>query len=61
MFFIGMVFFGHRGDYGIGARYLTEFYGVAAVISLMGIWRHRTNIKRLLSGTENKLGAKKKE
>lgn len=61
LFFIGMVFFGHRGDYGIGSRYLTEFYGVAAVISLMGIWRHRTNIKRLLSGTENKLGAKKKE
>lgn len=61
LFFIGMVFFGHRGDYQIEARHLTEFYMMAAVISGMGIWRHRTNIKRLLSGTENKLGAKKKE
>ncbi len=61
LFFIGMVFFGHRGDYGIASRYLMEFYGMAAVISIMGIWRHRTNIKRLINGTENKLGAKKKE
>lgn len=59
VFFFGMVFFGHRGDYGLGTRYLTEFYGVSAVISLMGIWRHRSNIKRLLNGTENKIGKKK--
>lgn len=61
LFFIGMVFFGQRGDYGIASGYLMEFYAMAAVIGLMGIWRHRTNIKRLLSGTENKIGAKKKE
>jgi len=60
LFFIGMVFFGHRGDYGIATAYLMEFYAMAAVISGMGIWRHHTNIKRLLTGTENKLGAKKK-
>ncbi|MDD3252327.1 MAG: glycerol-3-phosphate 1-O-acyltransferase PlsY [Lachnospiraceae bacterium] len=58
---IGMIYFGHRGDYGIGASYLMEFYIVTAVISGMGIWRHRANIVRLLNGTENKLGAKKKE
>lgn len=61
LFFSGMVFFGYRGDYGLASGHLTEFFCVAAVISLMGIWRHRTNIKRLLNGTENKLGAKKKE
>lgn len=61
LFFIGMVFFGYRGDYGLASGRLTEFCCVAAVISLMGIWRHRANIKRLLSGTENKLGTKKKE
>ena len=58
-FFIGMVFFGARGDFGIGAAHLTEFYVLAGLISAMGIWRHHTNIKRLLSGTENKLGARK--
>lgn len=59
LFFIGMVYFGHRGDYGIEVARLTEFYIMAAVIAGMGIWRHRSNIKRLLSGTENKLGVKK--
>lgn len=61
LFFIGMVFFAHRGDYGIGTRYLMEFYGMAAAISAMGIWRHKANIVRLVNGAENKLGAKKKE
>ncbi|MGL5434117.1 MAG: glycerol-3-phosphate 1-O-acyltransferase PlsY [Lachnospiraceae bacterium] len=59
LFFIGMVFFGRRGDYGLAAGYLNEFYMMAGVIAAMGIWRHRANIKRLLNGTENKLGAKK--
>lgn len=60
LFFLGMVFFGRRGDYGLAAAYLPEFYGVAAVIAGLAVWRHRANIKRLLSGTENKLGDKKK-
>lgn len=59
LFFVGMVFAGYRGDYGLAPGLLNEFYGMAAIISLMGIWRHRSNIKRLLNGTENKLGAKK--
>ena len=54
-----MVFFAARGDFGIAAAHLTEFYVLAGLISAMGIWRHHTNIKRLLSGTENKLGARK--
>ena len=52
-FFIGMVICGARGDFGIVAAHLTD------LISLMGIWRHHANIKRLLNGTENKLGARK--
>lgn len=59
LFCIGMVFYGVRGDFGISEAFLPEFCVMACVISVMGIWRHRTNIKRLLSGTENKLGAKK--
>ena len=61
VFIIGMIFWGSRGDYGIGAQHLTEFYLMAVVIGGMGIWRHHANIGRLLNGTENKLGAKKKE
>ena len=60
LFFIGMCFFGSRGDYGLAESVLPEFYIMAAVISVMGIWRHKANIRRLLNGTENKLGAKKK-
>ena len=59
LLFSGLVFFGSRGDYGVGVQYLTEFYVMAALISGMGIWRHRANIRRLLDGAENKLGTKK--
>lgn len=31
----------------------------AIAIALLGLWRHRSNIARLLSGTENRLGSKK--
>ena len=61
IFLVGMCFFGYQGDFGLSAEALPEFCVMAAVISLMGIWRHRANIKRLLAGTENKIGAKKKE
>ncbi len=60
IFLIGMIFFGQRGDYGLGAEYLTEFYVVSAIITAMAFWRHRSNIKRLMNGTENKIGGKKK-
>ncbi|MBF7096523.1 glycerol-3-phosphate 1-O-acyltransferase PlsY [Alkalibacter mobilis] len=33
--------------------------GFAVIVSLFSIYRHRSNIKRLLSGNENKLGQKK--
>jgi len=32
-----------------------------AVISLLLVWRHRENIRRLFAGTESKLGSKKKK
>lgn len=60
IFLIGMIFFGGRGDYGLSAEYLTEFYLVSAIITAMAFWRHRSNIKRLMTGTENKIGGKKK-
>lgn len=61
-FFIMSVVLGLRGEFLVTERDLPEFFGIAAVLMLMAIWRHRANIKRLLSGTENKLwGSKKHE
>ena len=60
LFLIGMVFFGSHGAYGLGNQYLMEFYLVSAAVTLMAFWRHRSNIVRLLHGTENKIGSKKK-
>lgn len=58
-FFLGMLYWGTRGDYGLAASYLPEFYIVALVIAAMAFWRHRANIGRLLKGTENRVGEKK--
>ena len=36
-------------------------YIVGAIFTLLALWKHKDNIKRLLKGTENKLGKSKKE
>ncbi len=58
-FFTEMVIFGRMGNYRVLPETLPEFFTVAGILSGMAIWRHRSNIKRLLSGTENKIGSKK--
>ncbi len=40
--------------------YEQEIVLVTACVSALAFWRHRTNIKKLLNGTENKFGSKKK-
>ncbi len=60
IFALGIFLFGSRGDYGVPAPLLPELYVLGALVCAMGIYRHHANIGRLLSGTENKLGAKKK-
>lgn len=60
LFLIFMIWFGGRGDYGIGSPYLTEFYIASACVTGLAFWRHRANIVRLLHGTENKIGSKAK-
>ena len=58
-FFIQVVFYGLKGEFRVDVQNRMEFFGVAAFLMLMAIWRHRTNIGRLLSGTENKLWGNK--
>lgn len=38
----------------------TEFIIYSAILAAMALFRHRTNIGRIIKGTESKLGAKKK-
>lgn len=60
-FFAQLVIFGETGIIPMAEQYRMEIYGVGAVFSLLALWKHRANIKRLLTGTENKFGSKKKE
>ena len=61
LFFIQMVFYESRGVYQVAPDSRMEFYLLAGILTVMAIWRHRTNISRLLSGTENKLWGNKKK
>ena len=60
-YLIQVIVFGQMGYLHMEAEYLPEFYIITACVTGMALWRHRANIKRLLNGTENKLGMKKKE
>lgn len=55
VFFIQLVVMGQMGYLPIESRYLPEIYVIGGILTLLAIYRHRANIKRLLSGTENKL------
>lgn len=54
-----VVYLGQTGAYGIAQNYLYEMYGIAAFLMVLAFFKHRANIKRLLSGTENKLSVGK--
>lgn len=41
-------------------RYPDSYVYVAIIFALLSIWRHRVNIKKIIQGTENKLGEKSK-
>lgn len=60
-FFVQTIVFGELGILNVTDSYRMEIYILSAVIMLMGIVRHRENIKRLLNGNENKFSLKKKE
>ena len=58
--FLGLIiFYGQMGDIGLGEWNLIELYAVVFVLVLLAWYKHWENIKRLLSGTENRFGEKK--
>lgn len=53
-FMIETVILGQMGVFGMTHPRLNEMYVILALLTAMAFWKHRENIKRLLSGTERK-------
>lgn len=60
VFVVEVVVYGQTGGFGMAQPLLYEMYGITIFLMLSAFYKHRENIKRLLNGTENKIGAKKK-
>ena len=58
--FLMSVLFGETGLFYLGTHKI-EFYVLVFFVAALAFWRHRANISRLIKGTENKIGSKKKE
>lgn len=54
-FLIGMIIVGQMGSYLMTQDRLIEMYILTAVLTALAYWLHRSNIKRLAAGKENKL------
>lgn len=59
LFVAEVVVYGQNGGFSLTQPELYEMYGIAVFLMLLAFYKHRANIKRLMSGTENKFGAKK--
>ena len=58
MLFVSIIVFGERGAYnfptGSNRALLIEYYTVFGALTVMAIYRHKENIKRLITGNERK-------
>ena len=59
VYLVIVVVYGSNGGYQVTGTSLWEIYGIALFLAVLGIYRHKANIQRLLSGTENKLSVGK--
>ena len=60
LFMIQVVEYNFMGAIGLPTENVLEYDILAIIFGVMAIWRHKANIGRLLAGTENKIGSKKK-
>lgn len=60
VYFISVVVLGQMGYYKVTGGPLYEIYAIAFLLVVSAFFKHRANIKRLMSGTENKLSVGKK-
>lgn len=58
-FFLEFIFFGVTDGYGMDTGHIVEACFVIFVITALAFIRHRENIKRLLNGTERRIGEKR--
>ncbi|MCR5098566.1 MAG: glycerol-3-phosphate acyltransferase [Lachnospiraceae bacterium] len=54
LFGVQVIMFAILGDLGYFNQYLIEAVLIAVITSALAVWKHKSNIERLLSGTENK-------
>ena len=59
-FMVETVIMGQAGVFGVEQSVLNEMYIVAAFLTLMAFWKHRSNIVRLIKGNERKTYLSKK-
>ncbi len=52
--FVQTIVFGQLGLLKIGSQFLVEMYVLTGVLTGLAFFQHRSNLKRLVSGTENK-------
>lgn len=50
-----LIIFGQMGAYGMDQAHTYELYVLMAGLTLLAIFRHRANVKRLMNGTESKI------
>jgi glycerol-3-phosphate acyltransferase PlsY len=60
LFLVMWIVFNQAGLVGLSSELRLESYLMVAVAVALSFIQHRANIKRLVQGTENKLGAKKR-
>lgn len=60
-FVIGLVFLGQTGRIDVAPERLPEMYVVVVLLAVLAIFKHRSNIVRLIHGEENKTYLKKKK
>lgn len=60
IYLLCVIGYGQTGGFGVDQIVLNEMYVIAAFLMILAFIRHRANIKRLLNGTENKIGVSKK-
>ena len=53
---IGTVIFGQLGLWNLTQAHLYEMYVLSVLICALAVFQHRKNIKRLMNGTESKIG-----
>ncbi|WP_230397309.1 glycerol-3-phosphate 1-O-acyltransferase PlsY [Novisyntrophococcus fermenticellae] len=59
VFVAGMIFMGQTGRLGLPSEYIPEMYILAILLAMLAFWQHRSNILKLIKGTERKTYLKK--